>query len=177
MLCSGFYSPTPSNPALSWYKDLAPRSLQTPALVVVGDKDAVTPLACSHELAALYADARMHVIPGGRHAMPQKANDMAAVQEFLESIPDSPAQLPHPSTANVASTPTPATASTAPTASEAVLRLIYLCTSNVCRSPLAEAIAADVIQSHEGLSRRVQVHRNAPARLPCWRQVLCRTTR
>jgi protein-tyrosine phosphatase len=36
------------------------------------------------------------------------------------------------------------------------LKLIYLCTSNVCRSPIAEAIAADLIEAR-GLTGRVAV--------------------
>ena len=85
-MCSGFFTPKPSNDSLRWYQDLPAGALSTPALAVVGSKDTVTPPHLTDELAERFTGAQVHVVAGGRHAMPQKAGDVEVVHTFLARV-------------------------------------------------------------------------------------------
>ena len=90
IVCAGFRTPLPTNSELDWWRAAAvgPEGapLATPALFVVGERDVVTPPSQTRQLAALFADATVHEVRGGQHAMPQQAADLTAVRGFLERI-------------------------------------------------------------------------------------------
>ena len=56
--------------------------VRTPALVVVGERDALVPPALQHELAAAIVGAELLIVAQG-HAMPQRSADCAAIVDFI----------------------------------------------------------------------------------------------
>ena len=85
VLCAGFRDPRPSNLALRWWRDAPDAALAVPALVLVGDRDTVTPERQARALAALFRDATVRVCAGLQHAMPQQKHDIEAVASFLRN--------------------------------------------------------------------------------------------
>jgi len=73
-----------------WLADQRARAgaIARPTLVIVGDKDLVTPVDLSNELVDLIPDARMQVIPGAGHLsnleMPHDFNRI--VEDFLSGV-------------------------------------------------------------------------------------------
>ena len=90
IVCAGFRTPLPTNPELGWWRaaGVGPEGapLATPALFVVGERDVVTPPSQTRQLAALFADATVHEVRGGQHAMPQKAADRPREAPFLAGV-------------------------------------------------------------------------------------------
>ena len=93
ILCNGFRTPLPSNPELDWWRDMAPRTLATRALCICGTADPVDTGGQSELLAALFRDARVHVIEGGSHAMPKEKVDLQAVLDFCSAAGDQPSEV------------------------------------------------------------------------------------
>ena len=73
-----------------WLADQTERAaaIRTPTLILVGDEDAITPLALSEELAALIPHARLDVIHGASHLAnldkPEEFN--RAIDDFLSGV-------------------------------------------------------------------------------------------
>lgn len=63
-------------------------NIRCPTLILVGDQDAVTPLANCRAIAAAVRDARIRVIPGTAHATMAERSELfnAALVEFLATL-------------------------------------------------------------------------------------------
>ena len=70
--------------------------IAVPTLVLVGEEDAATPLACAERLAAGIAGARLVVVPGAGHSSPveQPARVTAALAAFLDGVEAARAPAP-----------------------------------------------------------------------------------
>ena len=97
IVCAGFRSPLPTNPSLRWSRaerlGAAGGRLTTPALIMVGQHDTVTPEPQACMLAALFDDAEVRVMPGGGHAMPQRPADLEAIAAFVRKFEPPPPAL------------------------------------------------------------------------------------
>jgi pimeloyl-ACP methyl ester carboxylesterase len=64
-------------------------SIRVPALVIVGEDDALTPVEESRKMAAVIPDARLEIIPGAGHLsnLEQPARFNAVLAQFLEGLP------------------------------------------------------------------------------------------
>ena len=87
ILCAGFRTPFPNNPSLRWGREeligASGGRLITPALIMVGQHDTITPESQARLLAALFDDAEVRVMPGGGHAMPQRPADLEAIAAYV----------------------------------------------------------------------------------------------
>ena len=92
ILCSAFRTPLPTNPGLGWWcqERVGPGGarLSTPALVIVGQHDIVTPEAQTQKIAHLFDEhsRAVHVVPGGQHAMPRSASDLRVILAFVQAL-------------------------------------------------------------------------------------------
>ena len=83
ILCAGFRTPLPANESLKWFAQAPAAMLATPALVMVGQHDTVTPEAQAHKVARLFSDVEVHVMAGCGHAMPQRPADIERLVAFV----------------------------------------------------------------------------------------------
>jgi 3-oxoadipate enol-lactonase len=64
-------------------------AIRVPALVIVGEDDALTPVEESRKMAAVIPDARLEIIPAAGHLsnLEQPARFNAVLARFLEDLP------------------------------------------------------------------------------------------